>query len=65
VHKEDFAHRADGNEGHWHFVENAHRADVRVYFSDSRHRADLTIYYVDFPHRAGWQKEEKRGLLGE
>ena len=63
VYVEDHEYQAKGNEGKWYFVEQEYQADVKVYFVEQEYQADVKIYYVDYEYQAGWQKDEKRGLL--
>jgi hypothetical protein len=54
---------ADGNDGHWFFVEYDSRADKTIFFVDYESRADLKVFFVDYESRAGWRNKSKQHLL--
>lgn len=65
VHWVDAAYRAEDRAGLWHEVSKAYQADIKVFWVEQAYRADLIICEVKAAYRAGWQKEEKKNLLGK
>ena len=63
VFKEKYASNADGNKGHWYFVDYASQADKKIYFVDYESQADLKVYFVKYTSQSDWKTKAKKHLL--